>query len=63
MAIYYRIVRDRYCGYEVQSWRWMWPFWVQAGGTNTHTTIEAARRYAEGHARGVEEYLGKWTPE
>ena len=42
----YRIVTDNYAGYEVQSWRWWWPFWIQ-GATNTHSTIEAAEEYAK----------------
>lgn len=41
----YRIVTDRYRGYEVQSWRWWFPFWIQ-GTTNTHGTVEAAELYA-----------------
>ena len=43
----YRIVRDFYAGYEVQ-WRYWWmPFYVQAGYTNTHFTIESARKYLD----------------
>lgn len=42
-----RIVRDRWLGYEVQIWRWWWPFWVQANFSNTHTTIEGAERFAK----------------
>lgn len=42
----YRIVTDKYCGYEVQVWRWWWPFWVQPY-CNTHLSIEAAERYAK----------------
>lgn len=48
----YRIVRDRWSGYEVQ-WRYWWmPFYVQAGYTNTHCTIERAKRYLEQVKRG-----------
>lgn len=41
----YRIVTDNYAGFEVQSWRWWWPFWIQ-GTTNTHVTVEDAEAYA-----------------
>ena len=40
----YRIVRDTYSGYEVQTWRLWFPFWLQ-GATNTHRTIEKAKEY------------------
>lgn len=46
----YRIVRDNYLGYEVQYWRLWYPFWVQAGGSNTHDSLEEARLYALNHA-------------
>lgn len=52
MKARYRIVTDRYAGYEVQVWRWWWPFWVMAGFCNTHSTIEQARAFAHQHARG-----------
>jgi hypothetical protein len=42
----WRIVTDKYCGYEVQVRRWWWPFWICHGFANTHTNIEAAERYA-----------------
>lgn len=41
----YKIVADRWAGYEVLVWRWYWPFWVQLGGTNTHSNLEDAKRY------------------
>ncbi len=50
----YRIVTDRFAGFEVQARRWWWPFWVQCGVTNTHRTIERAERYAHNHACGGE---------
>jgi hypothetical protein len=50
MKTKYRIVSDRYAGYECQIWRWYWPFWVQMGFTNTHLSIEAAKRYIDSHA-------------
>jgi hypothetical protein len=40
----YRVVRDNYCGYEVQTWRFWFPFWVQ-GRVNTHRSIEEAKEY------------------
>ena len=67
----YRIVRDRYSGYEVQVWRWWCLRWVQAGGTNTHNTVEDAERFAEScekkrlrkrHAGNVVKYLGGISP-
>lgn len=57
----YRIVRDAYAGYEVQILRrilWIFPKWVQAGGTNTHKRVEDAEAYARAHAAGVVKYLG-----
>jgi hypothetical protein len=47
----YRIVRDNYAGYEVQCWRFWFPVWIQCNLTNTHSTIEAARRHAVRHSR------------
>jgi hypothetical protein len=42
----YRIVRDRWAGYEVQ-WRYWWmPFYVQ-GAINTHSSLAGARLYLE----------------
>lgn len=46
MAKRIRIVTDSYGGFEVQVWRWWWPFWVQFGGINTHRSLESARLYA-----------------
>lgn len=55
----YRIVRDAYLGYEVQIWRWWWPFWVQAGFTNTHPTVERAEQWARKHAQPFVKNLGR----
>lgn len=55
---YYRIVRDSFCGYEVQSWRWWFPIWIQ-GFINTHATIKAAEEYAKSPRTKVVKYLGK----
>jgi hypothetical protein len=40
----YRIIRDGYSGYEVQVWRIWFPFWIQCGITNTHHTIDEAKK-------------------
>ena len=40
----YRIVTDKYAGYEVQVKTWYWPFWVELG-INTFTSIEHARAF------------------
>lgn len=57
MAARYRIVRDRFAGYEVQVWRWWLPVWVQPS-TNTHPSVERAEAWAREHARGGVKYLG-----
>ena len=59
MRAHYRIVTDAYAGFEVQVWRWWWPFWVEAGGCNTHSSIERAEKWADEHACGCVKYLGK----
>jgi hypothetical protein len=41
----YRIVTDKYLGYEVQVKKWYWPFWVQCNLVNTHNTLERAKEY------------------
>ena len=47
----YRIVRDNYLGYEVQSRIWWFPFWLECGIrmgiSNTHHTIEKAKEFIE----------------
>jgi hypothetical protein len=53
----YRIVRDRYAGYEVQIRRWWFPVWLQVG-INTHRTIEQAEEFAQGYAKPKVKYLG-----
>lgn len=45
MKTRYRIVKDEWLGYEVQSWRWWFPFWIQVGFTNTHQTPEDAEKW------------------
>ena len=46
MKTKYRIVTDKYAGYEAQVWRWYWPFWCEIW-VNTHKTIERARKYID----------------
>ena len=42
----YRIVKDRYAGYECQVLYWWFPFfWFQMGAINTHASIEKAKEY------------------
>lgn len=48
----YRIVTDEYLGFEVQCREWWWPFWSQPY-TNTHSTLEAAKKFAIQHSRRV----------
>lgn len=60
MAVEYRIVRDSYCGYEVQ-WKHTWfPIWFSRG--NTHPTIERAEQWAQKHACPCVKYLGVIGP-
>lgn len=55
----YRIVRDSYCGYEVQVKRWWLPIWsaigVRGHFTNTHVSIEDAEQFAK--SSGVVKYI------
>lgn len=60
MMTEYRIVTDRFNGFEVQLRRWWWPFWQQANFSNTHTSVEKAEAWARVYARGsVVKYLGR----
>jgi len=45
--IKYRIVKDQHAGYECQKWRLWFPFWVQMGYVNTHSSLERAKEYIE----------------
>lgn len=49
-SAHYRIVKDILGNFEVQTWCWWWPFWVQER-VNTHRTIEDAIAYANILAR------------
>ena len=45
----YRIVTDKFAGYEVQKRLWYFPFWFQIKGehgtiSNTHKTIEKSEK-------------------
>jgi hypothetical protein len=42
----YRIVTDRYLGYEVQVKYWWWPWWIMPF-SNTHYTIEKAKELVD----------------
>jgi hypothetical protein len=43
----FRVVTDKYCGFECQVKRWWFPFWIQMGGSNTHATLDRAKNYIE----------------
>ena len=53
----YRIVTDAYLGYQVEWWRWYWPFWCMPN-VNTFSSLEQAEKWARAHGRGVVKYLG-----
>lgn len=57
MKKYYRIVRDEWDGYEVQRWRWWFPFWLQCCEhgyiSNTHMSVEEAEEFIERHSKPV----------
>lgn len=46
----YRIVENKYCGYEVQIKRGRFPIRMQVG-INTHINVERAEQFARNHAR------------
>ena len=49
----YRIVRDKYRGYECQVWRLWFPFWVQMNVVNTHISLESAIHYIKKREKKV----------
>ncbi len=59
----YRIVRDRFLGYEVQKRVWWYPFWKQVGFSNTHSSLERAEAFAAADAQPTVKYLGRFAPE
>lgn len=53
-----RIVNDNYSGYEVQIWRWYWPFWMMPGySINTFRSVSQAEEYANKIKNPVVKYL------
>jgi len=42
MKTKYRIVKDKYLGYEVQYKKWYWFYWGQLDFSNTFATIQEA---------------------
>lgn len=44
----YRIVTDKFNGYEVQVRKWYFPIWHQPT-INTHISIEMAKEYIKNH--------------
>ena len=61
----YRIVTDRFAGYEVQSRPWWWPFWDMVSA-NTSCTVEEAefwlRSYLEKQGRANHQFVKKVEP-
>ena len=57
MKNHYRIVVDNFRGYEVQIWRWWWPFWEEFGH-NTFCTVEEAEAWAKSRKQPIVKYLG-----
>ncbi len=63
----YRIVTDKYQGFEVQKKLWWWPIWIQ-NPVNTHSSLECAEKYARNLATKnikknnskVVKNLGEW---
>ena len=49
----YRVVSDKYCGFEAQYRHWWMPFYLQCFGTNTSSTLEGAKFVINGHKRQV----------
>ena len=50
----YRVVTDRYNGFEAQVQFWWFPFmWFQIGGCNTHNSIERAEAYIRNGSKFV----------
>jgi hypothetical protein len=46
----YRVIRDRFSGFEAQVRYWWFPFyWSQIDSCNTSATLEKAKWYIEAH--------------
>ena len=43
----YRIITDQYNGFECQKKLWWCPFWFQMNHSNTHATLDGAKKYIE----------------
>jgi len=41
----YRIVKDTYCGFEVQVKYCFLPFWLQCSSTNSHVSLMCAKEF------------------
>jgi len=50
---HYRIVTDRFAGFEAQYRPWWWPFWLECYGINTCPSLEAARALCDQHANNA----------
>jgi hypothetical protein len=52
----YRVIRDKYCGFEAQVMYGWFPFrWSQINYCNTSTTLEMAKNFIEIH-KGIVVY-------
>jgi len=47
----YRIVLDRYGGYDAQYRLWWWPFWVQCYRVDAQRTLEDAKTLIRFHKK------------
>lgn len=53
----YRIIKDNYLGYEVQSRMWFLPIWIECSSemgimTNTYRSIEEAKEFIQNRVNG-----------
>lgn len=55
----YRIVTDRFAGYELQSKVWWFPFWLQVDGINTNLSIDEAKDLMNKRIKGEKKYRFK----
>lgn len=54
----YRVVRDSYAGFEVQTWRWWLPFWLCIP-LNTHRSIDKAKESIDRKLRKIKQRADK----
>ncbi len=52
----YRVIRDKYAGYEAQIKRWWFPFWLQIS-VSTSSTVEGAVKTCKNHHNKVVKYI------